>query len=692
MMIMKIGTYFLVVICSFVLITASFGDAVMMTPPDEGEQGSASSVTSPQGQGTPPASGEQNVSTPAMNQEEASATATNPQGQGSAPAEGEQNVFTPADQQATSQAGAPPAASEQSISTPTTNQEEASPVATGSQASPPAAGGQAVSPPAANQEEAAPAAPSAQGSAPTGEQDASTPAMNQEEAPATATSPQGPSSPPAAAEQNVSTPAMSQGEASAATPVLHGSPPTGEQNAATPAMNQQEASPPVVGSEMEAPAAAGSPGAYSAVGASEGTSSPVGEGGVAPLTLKESIGIALQKSPTVQSAQSAIKEAQYRRLSTISDFLPQVNMQYSYIRLDKASSFYYPPPINTTVTAGTKDNYNWATSVSQPVFTGGALINSYLLAKIGVDSAKVQFEQTKLDLVLQVRAAYYAVLTAEKGVEVAQQAVQQLESHFTVAKAFFEVGITAKNDLLQVEVQLAQTRQNLITAEHNLEVARAVFNTLLRRDINESVRLAEALEYTPMTIDMNSLMEEALRERPEIRLSDLGIQSAKKEVGIAASKLFPQLSIVYTYERLGDEPRVEGSPYTRMHDWNVMGVAQWTVWDWGKAWWGVGESKARVFQAQCVLEQVKDSVKLDVQAAALKVTEAKKNIQVAETAVSQAEEDARINEERFKGQVATTTDVLDSLTRLTQARTNYYSALSDYDVAKARLLRAIGGM
>jgi outer membrane protein len=410
------------------------------------------------------------------------------------------------------------------------------------------------------------------------------------------------------------------------------------------------------------------------------------------LSLKESIEIALQKSPTVQSAQSAIKEAEYRRLGAVSDFLPQVNMQYTYTRLDKTPSYYYPPPINTTVTAGTKDNYNWSTSVSQPVFTGGALINSYLLAKIGVDSAKVQFEQTKLDLTLQVKVAYYAVLTAEKGVEVAQQAVQQVESHYTVAKAFFEVGITAKNDVLQVEVELAQARQNLIAAEHALEVARAVFNTLMRRDINEPVRLAEALEYTPLTINMNALYEEALRERPEIKLSDLGIKSAKKEVGIAASKLFPQLSIVYTYERLGDEPWVEGSPYTRMHDWNVMGVAQWTIWDWGKAWWGVGESKARVFQAERALQQVKDAVILDVQAAALKVTEARKNIQVAETAVSQAEEDARINEERFKGQVATTTDVLDSLTRLTQARTNYYNSLSDYNIAKARLQRSIGGM
>ncbi len=478
------------------------------------------------------------------------------------------------------------------------------------------------------------------------------------------------------------------------------SPAAGEQNAASPVTGQRATTPegsplakeppPAAAAQGETPSAAALPEAYSATGSQQGAPTPAGEEGVVPLTLKESIGIALQKSPTVQSAQSAIKGAEYQRLSAVSDFLPQVNMQYSYTRLDRPARIIIPP--NPPLTVGTKDNYNWTTSVTQPVFTGGALINSYLLAKIGVDSAKVQFEQTKLDLVLQVRQAYYAILNAEKGLEVAQQAVQQLDAHYMVAKAFFEVGIIAKNDVLQTEVQLAQTKQNLIKAENALEVARGVFNTLLRRGINEPVRLGEALEYTPMTIDMDALMEEAFRERPEIKLSDLGIRSAKKEVGIAASKLFPQLSIVYSYERQGDDPRVEGSRFQRMHDWNVMGVAQWTIWDWGKAWWGVGESKARVFQAQCALEQVKDAVKLDVQSASLGVTEARKNIQVAETAVSQAEENFRINEERYKGQVATSTDVLDALTLLTQARTNYYTALSDYNVAKARLQRAIGSM
>ena len=409
-----------------------------------------------------------------------------------------------------------------------------------------------------------------------------------------------------------------------------------------------------------------------------------------PLTLEESIEIALEQNPTLKGAQGAIREAKYRRLGAVSDFLPQANTQYSYTRLDEAPTMT-TSPTSPKLTVGERDFYTLQNTVTQPVFTGGALINNYLLANLGVDTAKVEFERTKLDLVLNVKEAYYGVLTAEKGVEVAEQAVEQLESHHTVAQAFFDVGMIPKNDLLQVEVQLAQTRQNLIKAQNGLEVARAVFNTLLRRDIDEDVNLVEILEYVPMVIDVARLTEEAYQERPEIKAAGLGVKSAKRGVGLAVSGFFPQASIVFNYDRQGDDYRVNGSRFEPDPDsWSVMGVAQWKVWDWGKTVWGVGESKAKVFQAECALEEITDGVRLDVKQASLSVIEAEKNIHLANTAVSQAEENFRINEERYKGQVATSTDVLDALTLLTQARTNYYSALSDYNVAKARLARSIG--
>jgi outer membrane protein len=71
---------------------------------------------------------------------------------------------------------------------------------------------------------------------------------------------------------------------------------------------------------------------------------------------------------------------------------------------------------------------------------------------------------------------------------------------------------------------------------------------------------------------------------------------------------------------------------------------------------------------------------------------AEKNISVSQKSIEQAEENLRMSEERYKYQVATATDVLDAVTLLAQARTNYFSALADFNIAKAQLERAMGRM
>ena len=74
----------------------------------------------------------------------------------------------------------------------------------------------------------------------------------------------------------------------------------------------------------------------------------------------------------------------------------------------------------------------------------------------------------------------------------------------------------------------------------------------------------------------------------------------------------------------------------------------------------------------------------------LQVREAEKQVLVAQQIIAQAEENFRINEERYKEQVATSTDVLDALTLLTRAKSDHANALADYHLYQARLERAMG--
>jgi len=94
--------------------------------------------------------------------------------------------------------------------------------------------------------------------------------------------------------------------------------------------------------------------------------------------------------------------------------------------------------------------------------------------------------------------------------EVARQSVEQLSSHANVAPQLLRSGADPKNDLLQSEVQLANGTQSLVRADNELEMARARFNTVLRRDINMPVKVEDILTHQTFAPDINECLKTAM--------------------------------------------------------------------------------------------------------------------------------------------------------------------------------------
>ncbi len=407
------------------------------------------------------------------------------------------------------------------------------------------------------------------------------------------------------------------------------------------------------------------------------------------LTLEHSIQIALERSLSVYSARTEITAKEFAERSAKVDFLPKFSTSYSYTRLDEetvndAKYVYYSREFSPL------EEYSYEFNIrgTQPLFTGWALTITRELASLGVDLAKVQKETAIQDLVLNVKGAYFGILKAKKLEKVATQAVEQLKAHLRVAQAFFEEGLIAKNELLHTEVQMAQARQDLIRATNRVEIAVSLFNKLLRRGLGETVRIKDILHYHPVGLSLDECMERAELNRPEIKEMGLNVESAEKAVKLAQSSYYPTVNLIGNYQR-----KTAPEQYLGKRDpdnWTVSLQAAWTFWEWGKTTHDVASARAKRAKTEYLLRQIKDNIQLEVKDAYLYLREAEKNINVARTAVVQAEENFRMNEERYKQQVATSTDVLDAQTLLTQAQTNYFNALSEHNIAWARLERAMG--
>jgi outer membrane protein len=410
------------------------------------------------------------------------------------------------------------------------------------------------------------------------------------------------------------------------------------------------------------------------------------------LNLQQTIDAALKANLEFQQSKEEVRAAEATKKARMTEFFPTLNAKYRYIHRDNPTTQSLGTGAGTVdVIVNPDDEYNFVTSFSQPIFTGFALINQYKIASLGLDIAEYTEKLPRQDVILDAKNAYYSILKAQKLVAVAKDTVKQINSQKEVAENMYQVGMSPLNDLLQSQVQLANARQELITAQNNLEIAKSEFNTLLRRSVNEPVAITDILDYMPYDHDINYGLAQAKENRFEIEVAELEVQIAERDYKLSQRDFFPSVNLTGTYTRRGTDWDVDGG--TGIGDskfWDVQATATWDFWEWGRTRYGVKERLSRLSQAKLRKEQILDNIELEVKQAFLRTKESENNIVTIEKAIEQAKENLRITEERYKEQVSTTTDVLVAQTLFTQTMTNYYNALYDFKIAKAILYRAVG--
>ena len=411
------------------------------------------------------------------------------------------------------------------------------------------------------------------------------------------------------------------------------------------------------------------------------------------LDLTQTIQAAIKANLGLKQAEAEVQAAQATKNARTTEFLPTLRTRYFYIRRDK-------PTQQTLGVAGggaadvlinPEDEYNFVTSFTQPIFTGFALINQYKIASLGLDIAEIRQKLTRQDIILDAKNAYFSILKTQKLVDVARITVKQITAQKEVAENMYQVGMSPLNDLLQSQVQLANAKQRLITAQNNLAIAIAQFNTLLIRPVNAPVAIVDVLDYKPFEYDIDYCLAQAAKNRLELQVADLEVQISQKDYSLSKRDYYPTVNLEGNYYKRGTDWDVNGGEGVADNEfWDIRATATWDFWEWGRTTYGVREKLQRLSQVKYRREQIHVDINQEVKQASLRTNESEQNIVTIEKAIEQAKENLRITEERYKEQVSTITDVLVAQTLFTETMTNYYNALYDYKIAKAVLYRAIG--
>lgn len=401
-------------------------------------------------------------------------------------------------------------------------------------------------------------------------------------------------------------------------------------------------------------------------------------------TLKQTIESALKVNLGLKSSKEGTAAALAVKKAQRTQFFPTFSTSYGYNRFDASTE-------TSGITAVPKEEYSFVTSFSQPIFAGFSLLRQYDIAKLGLDRAQVREQLKRQDIILDAKNAYFQLLQTQKLHDIAQKTVVQISAQKEVADNFYQVGMTPLNDLLQAEVELANAKQELIVAKNNLDNSESNFNTLLRRPINAPVVLKDILDYSPFEETLEYCLLKAEKNRFEIKIADMEVEIAQKELDLTKKDYYPSIDLQGNYFKYGTQWDVNGGEGIYDPDgWNIQAVAKWNFWEWGRTSYGVKEKHSRLSQAQLQKEEILDNIHLEVKTAYLRTQEAERAIKTVEKAIEQAKENFRINQERYKEQISTQTDVLIAQTLLSKTMTNYYNALYAFKIFKATLYRSIG--
>lgn len=326
-------------------------------------------------------------------------------------------------------------------------------------------------------------------------------------------------------------------------------------------------------------------------------------------------------------------------------------------------------------------------TASLPIFTGGELQGQIGQAKANYRSMLSAEEQAYNEMKETATTGYFNMLNATNMKALRQESVDRLQAHLDNVIAQYNVGIVARADVLRSEVELANAQQNYITASNQYDVAEATLNNIIGTPLNTTLKLKDSLQYVPYDNDMAYCLAYSEQHRPELKQAEYAVDSAEAALVVARSGHMPKV-----YANASNNWGGNGSDWPGDDDenWSVGVTASMNVFDSGVTWSKIHAAQENLAKAKESQRQIKDNVELEVRTDYLNLREAEKRITTTQVAVASAEEDYHIAVVRYQAGVGTNIDVMDAQEALTQAKTNYYQALYNYNTSKAALNTSMG--
>lgn len=405
-----------------------------------------------------------------------------------------------------------------------------------------------------------------------------------------------------------------------------------------------------------------------------------------PITLAEAVTLAQRNAPAAVQARGQIRQSVADRGVAVAAFIPSVNLQTwasntRGTRLSERNELFR--------IQGPPWNYGTQIGANIELFDGGRRFYELRRARASVDAAESNEVLQRFNVALGVKQQYYAVLAAHESQAAARAQLEQAQQQFRVAAARVAAGAATRSDSLRSVIQVGNAQLALLTAENNLRVANAALTRLVATPFTVTASPADTFESRGLAVDSTELARLAGRS-PMIRQAESQNVVARAGLRAARTAYLPNVSL--NYGRSGSST---DSSFRFVDD--VYGYS---------SSFRITASYPLFNQLQREQARVRAGVNLDDAEASLRdarlraqqelaqylglIRTAEQRVAIQQASVDAADEDLRVQQQRYSLGASTLLDVLTSQTQLNQARAALIQARYDRRIAKAQLEALVG--
>jgi outer membrane protein TolC len=432
-----------------------------------------------------------------------------------------------------------------------------------------------------------------------------------------------------------------------------------------------------------------------ALSAASLTASPA-EAAPRAMTIDDAVALALRTNPQLAAARARAESGDINAASVGRRMLPSIHVS------DEAqlwnAPFIIPFPSGSGATqlfqVRNQDTNTFTASFDQPLL--GLFRANEERETLTEQSAgdRAQIAASEADLRANVESQFLRVFEAQALEQIAGSSVHELGDQVTVAKARLASGVITQADLLRIEVAVANAEQQALEAHSQGVTSRAQLFAAIGLSpvdaaeltlIAPEARLA-AVRAKGSSPSLATLMPLARDHRPELARQAHLIQAADRQVGSRTYALLPDIDLEGAYIR------TDGQLFAPPNSAYLGIKANWAIWEWGAS---DLQRKAAAVQADAARrdeEMLARQIEAELSASLAQGDAARGAVGTAEKAVASAEEAFRVTDAALKAGTATTTDLLESQSALSQARLNLTRAQYDLVLSDVALAHASGSV